>query len=589
MTKRTPLLTILLALALAALGACSMPSDTDSRNNSRASMAPTAAASRASARPTAPSDGLEPTTIPETRERVPTTQPGEAAQPAPPVEAEHEPARVVFRASPRQATVHVDGRVVRKGTGVELEPGVRRVRVTAPGYRALTTSLLLRAEQQLNRTYRLTPLRARLTVRAPRQATVYVDGERRGRGTRSMRIDAGRHTVTIKLPRHRWDVRTIRLQPGTARIVRARLVPYPARLRVLSTPRGAVVYLDGKRVGRTPRTLHGLAPGRHALRLEKNGHRTVTRRVRLQPGQTRRVRTSLARRTPTLAGSSAALPHRPLAVMVENHPNARPQSGLDYADVVLEAPAEFGISRFIAVYITRDTPAIGPVRSARKYFVLWANEFNPIYFHAGGSPGAAATADEIGLARTNALYDGRAFYRTNDRIAPHNLYTSTDALLAAERAKGRGLRSGTWGGLRFKQPGTDLGPESGTYARLAFNDYYYAEWRWDPAQGVYRRWMQGAPAVERITGRQTVATAVIVRMHQVSPIAGDDKAREEVQVFGRGTAWVLQDGRMTPATWVKDDVDGPTLYYDNQGRRIAFNKGGIWIQVIPQYGAVTIR
>lgn len=580
-----------LMFALAALAGCSMPGDTGARNDSRARVTPTAAASRASALPTARTESRDPTAIPATRAPAPTTQPEQAAQPAPRVEAKPEPARVVFRVSPRQATVRVDGRVVRTGAAIELEPGAHRVRATAPGHGPLTTSFALRAEQQLNRTYRLTPLPAQLTVRAPRQATVYVDGKRRGMGTRSVTIAGGSnsHRVTVRRPRHLSDVRVIRLRPGTRTTVRAHLVPYKARLRVVSAPRGATIYLDGKRVGRTPRTLRGLDPGRHALRLEKNAHRTVTRQVRLEPGRTGELRITLARKAPELAGSSAPLPHRPLAVMVENHPDARPQSGLDYADVVLEAPAEFGISRFIAFYITRDTPAIGPVRSARDYFVLWAKEFNPIYFHAGGSPGAAGTADEIGLARTNALFDGSAFYRTGDRIAPHNLYTSTDALLATRRGKPRALRSGTWGGLRFKRPGSELGPESGTYARLAFNDYYYAEWRWDPDQRVYRRWMQGEPAIERITGRQTLATAVIVRIHQMSRIAGDDKAREEVQVYGRGRAWVLQDGRMTPATWAKEDVNSPTLYYDNRGRRIAFNKGGVWIQVIPQYGAVTIR
>lgn len=275
--------------------------------------------------------------------------------------------------------------------------------------------------------------------------------------------------------------------------------------------------------------------------------------------------------------------------MVENHPNARPQSGLDYADVVLEAPAEYGVSRFIAVFITRDAPAIGPVRSARKYFVYWAKEFNPIYFHAGGSPGAAALADEIKMTRQNALWDGSGFYRTTDRVAPHNLYTNTQDLLQVHRAMGRNLKNGTWGGLRFKQPGTNLGPRKVSYARLAFNDYYYAEWRWDPARGVYRRWMQGEPAIERNTGAQVTATAVIVRFHQVSRIAGDDKAREEVQVFGSGKAFILQDGRLTPATWRKSNLKSPTLYYDSQGRQIAVNKGGVWIQVLPQYGNATFR
>ncbi len=125
--------------------------------------------------------------------------------------------------------------------------------------------------------------------------------------------------------------------------------------------------------------------------------------------------------------------------------------------------------------------------------------------------------------------------------------------------------------------------------RLAFNDYYYAEWRWNPSRGVYSRWMQGEPHIERNTGAQVTATAVIVRVHQVGRVAGDDKARESIQVYGSGKAYIMQDGRITRATWRKDDVKSPTLYYDAQGNQIRFNRGGIWIQVIPQYGSASFR
>ncbi len=492
---------------------------------------------------------------------------------------------------PKDSSVHLNGRDAGyTPETLRVRHGTHTITVHRDGYKTLTQTVVVRTGQPLRLSYKLQPLPARLVVSSDNGGWAYLNGKRVGRGGFSRTVAPGIHRVKVVRGGYKTYGVSVRLAPGERREVRAQLIPQLAVINVSSVPKDSSVHLNGRDAGYTPETLR-VRHGTHTITVHRDGYKWWERSVRVRPGQTRNLRVTLQRQKAQrprgrLAGSGARIRHRPLAVMIENHPNARPQSGLDYADVVLEAPAEFGISRFVAFFITRDAPVVGPVRSARKYFVLWAREFNPIYFHAGYSPGAPAVADRIKLTRTNALRDSRAFYRTSDRVAPHNLYTSTSALLRAERAKGRGLRSGSWGGLRFKQPGTLLGPRRVTSARLIFNDYYYVDWRWDPSRGVYRRWMQGSPAIERNTGAQITATAVIVRVHEVYRIAGDDKAREEVQVYGSGKAYVLQDGRMTPATWRKPDAYSPTLYYDEQGNRIAVNKGGVWIQVIPQYGGV---
>jgi hypothetical protein len=472
---------------------------------------------------------------------------------------------------------------------IALAPGKHRIVAGARGYRGKVAEIQVRPGRPLALAYRLEPIPARLRLwGAGRRTPVYLDGKLFAVGPATKVVAPGWHKVTARRKGYRYYQRRLHLAPGQSRSFRVGLAPRWGRIAVGSVPAGGTVLLDGRRQGATPRVLWA-RPGRHTLALSRRGYQGAVRRVRLAPGGSLTVKPRLAPKQPPVPGYEAPLPRRPLAVMVENHPDARPQSGLDYADVVLEAPAEFGISRFVAFFITREAPVVGPVRSARKYFVLWAREFNPVYFHAGGAPGAAALAQELGMARTNALWDSRAFYRTNDRIAPHNLYTSTRALVRTERAKGRGFKSGTWGGLRFKRPGTELGPEKAAYARLVFNQWYYVEWRWDPSHGMYRRWMDGRPAIERNTGAQITATAVVVRVHDVRRVPGDDKAREDIRVLGSGKAYVLQDGRLTRATWRKRGVYTPTLYYDSRGRRIAFNKGGVWIQVIPQYGSVSFR
>src|SRR5262245_41185552 len=137
-----------------------------------------------------------------------------------------------------------------------------------------------------------------------------------------------------------------------------------------------------------------------------------------------------------------AIRQRPFVVMIDNHPDAYPQSGLDHAAVVFEALAEFGVTRFMAVLapgITTDAPNIGPVRSTRLYFAQWAMGFHALYAHAGGSPqGLELVESTDQLINLDALRrDGGAYFaRNSDRDAPHNLYTSSADLAHAAADRG---------------------------------------------------------------------------------------------------------------------------------------------------------
>lgn len=567
MNRRAVPAIVLIALVLIAAGWA-----VAGRNGSRPAASPTAVSTRISLAPPAPSPTLP-------APAATSTAPAPTAQPTKPAAA-----KLVVSSRPVKGTILVDG----KGMGaaprtLAVPPGAHTIVLRAAGYQDGSRKVAAQPGQVLKLDFTLQPVPASVVVATGNpKAVVEVDGKRAGAGTVKLQLAPGKHMLTARLPGYFPWSRQLELRPGAVVKLQAKFQPKPARLDVSTTPTGAQIYVDGKARGLTPKVVNGIPAGKHTVKLARSGYEVFSAQLAFGPDATVRLRRPLL----AVAGTSASVPHRPLAIMVENHPDARPQSGLAYADVVLEAPAEFGISRFIAVFITREPKVVGPVRSARKYFVLWAKEFNPLYFHAGGSPGSFSLADRIHLTRTNALWDGRGFYRTSDRVAPHNLYTSIPTLMQVERRKGHSLRGGTWGGLRFKEPGTRLGPLVASSIRLNFNDWYYVDWRWDPSTGRYRRWMQGAAAIERTTGSQITATTVIVRQHAVSRIQGDDKGREEIQVFGSGKAWVFQDGRMTPATWSRDDVNSPTVYRDSAGRQIPVNKGNVWLEVIPQYGSM---
>lgn len=290
-----------------------------------------------------------------------------------------------------------------------------------------------------------------------------------------------------------------------------------------------------------------------------------------------------------------ALQRRPIVVMIDNHPNAYPQSGLDKAAVVFEALAEFGLTRFMAVYAPGITPAatsIGPVRSARLYFVQWAMEFRGLYVHAGGAPQALELLQNTtSLVDVDALFRDRSIYftRVSQRAAPHNLYTDSAAL---ERALGSLAPEPFTDpniGFLFK---IDAPPDARPASRRIEYFFIYREdpagWTYDPATNSYLRLRRGRPAVDAVTGQQLRVKNVVVMEVPEAPIPGDDKGRIEQMVIGSGRARVFFDGVEREVTWRKDAPESRLLFLDASGNEIAFNPGQIWIVALPSLDNLTV-
>jgi hypothetical protein len=277
---------------------------------------------------------------------------------------------------------------------------------------------------------------------------------------------------------------------------------------------------------------------------------------------------------------------RPYAVMIDNHPNAYPQSGLDQAAVVFEALAEFGLTRFMAVYIPGASEAarIGPVRSTRLYFAQWALPFSALYVHAGGSPqGLALVESSPAIVNLDALFRANSAYfrRDSQRPAPHNLYTSSSILqpaLATQSAQP--LRSDI--GFLYKQ---ELPAEQRPAAQTLTYFFLYREdsagWIYDAASNSYSRLRRGRPAVDAESGAQLRAKNVVAMEVVEAPIAGDEKGRIEQQVVGSGRARVFLDGMERDVTWSKPSPEEPLVFLDPSGEEVRFNAGNIWIVALP--------
>lgn len=287
---------------------------------------------------------------------------------------------------------------------------------------------------------------------------------------------------------------------------------------------------------------------------------------------------------------------RPFAVMVDNHPDAYPQTGLSQAPIVFEALAEYGITRYMAVFIpgiSAPQPTIGPVRSARSYFVEYAKGLRAVYAHAGGSPeGLLKAQTAVEILNMDALLKNStgSFRRVKDRVAPHNLYTSSASLAAfaaAQKGPAPDLREL---GFLYK---TDA-PAAQRPAAQSLNYYFlyresYVAWNYDPASNSYLYFRQKRAHVDAATGQQLRFKNVVVLEVVERPIPGDPKHRIEQDVIGEGQARIFIDGTMVEATWRKAAGFAQLQLFDRNGAEIALNPGAVWIAAIPSLKNLTVQ
>ena len=293
---------------------------------------------------------------------------------------------------------------------------------------------------------------------------------------------------------------------------------------------------------------------------------------------------------------------RPLAVMVENHSEAKPQSGLSSANVVYEAVAEGGITRFAAIfYCNLSDVQVGPVRSARTYFLDWISEYDPLYAHVGGAntPGSADALSQIIKFKIKSLNQfgigfptyWRDYQRLGHPVATeHTMYSTTQKLweVGAKRgweAEDDGVSwSKDFTPWKFKE---DQGGGSTTNIKVNFwasQESYFVEWNYDAIANTYNRKNGGVDHTDLNNKKQLSPKNIVVQFERESN--ANDGYEGNVHLLygtlGKGKVLVFQDGKVSEGTWNKALRTSRTKYLNKDNKEVEFNKGQIWIQTVPE-------
>ena len=271
--------------------------------------------------------------------------------------------------------------------------------------------------------------------------------------------------------------------------------------------------------------------------------------------------------------------------MIENTVFARPQSGLKEAGVVFEAIAEAGITRFLALFQDNQAPNIGPIRSARPYYVDWAHSFDAPLAHVGGSPDALSKIKSNGVKDLDQFFNSGAYHRVGSREAPHNVYTSIASLNNVEKSKG--WTSSSFTGFERKKEAPAKVPTAKTIDLAISGPTYNAHYDYDAANNQYLRSEGGAPHKDAESGAQLAPKVVIALVAPYSLMS--DGYHSQYQITGSGEMTVFQDGTVTKGTWARKDGPSQYTFTDAEGHALKLNPGQTWITVVGTAGAVTYK
>ncbi|MDN5274283.1 MAG: uncharacterized protein JWP06_184 [Candidatus Saccharibacteria bacterium] len=265
------------------------------------------------------------------------------------------------------------------------------------------------------------------------------------------------------------------------------------------------------------------------------------------------------------------------AIMIENSPDARPQSGLKQAGVVYEAIAEGGITRFLTLHQQDKPQLIGPVRSVRMYYVDWLASYNASVAHVGGSATALKEVRNGSYRDIDQFFNAGSYWRATDRYAPHNVYTSFTKLDALNASKGYNESVFT-GFTRTDGKPSDT-PNATKVTVNISGPLYNTSYTYDKTTNTYSRFLAGVPHMDREDG--AITPSVVVALKVDMSLVFEDGYREDIKAIGDGTAVIFQNGTAQEVTWHKPTRASSMTFTDGAGKDVPLVRGQTWITAVP--------
>lgn len=288
-------------------------------------------------------------------------------------------------------------------------------------------------------------------------------------------------------------------------------------------------------------------------------------------------------------GPEEKVNRRPVAVMFDNHPRARWQAGLSKAEVIYEFLVEYPYTRYMGIFLLNEPEHIGPIRSARPYFITALLEYDPVYVRVGGSEAAKADvrnlkiADIDGLASSSKVF--WRYYKTGKRT-PNNMYSSMEVIRKEQKIR-KYRQIGNYEGFRFNEEDSNIEGKEAKTVTIRYNKQNTTKYVYDNKEKVYRRYKDGKLHVDELDNSPIIAKNIIIQKAKTKVI--DSEGRLSIDLVGEGTGIYITNGKAMEITWKKESRRSRTVFYDSSKNEIKLNPGVTWIQVTKLNTSITIE
>lgn len=274
----------------------------------------------------------------------------------------------------------------------------------------------------------------------------------------------------------------------------------------------------------------------------------------------------------------------PVAVMIDNHPDAWPVAGLSKSQLVYNTLVEGGSTRLMAVFASDDEiEKIGPVRSARPYYLTWAKGLDALYGHSGGSTEALEKIQEYKIIDWEEItgYGPLYFQRDYSKFSPHNLFTSNQKISQARIDWQLADKTPGYTPWQFDQNASStLELVKNIYIDYSLGTLFDIEYKYSSSTQTYFRWQNNELYVDALDNSFINTKNLIVQFVPAEEHL-DTVDRLRIETIGQGPAWIFYNGKMIKARWIKNSPTERTMFYNQDGQEIIFKPGNIWVEVVP--------